>query len=255
MAMSNLIPGMLVKLLQNMNRDDASTEYTVLQVLSIAGMLAEGEPFAKPGIYLEVSDSIHSTCVYFPNGHTDMILHDELHCYQLIGVKRLESASPSASPYPTLRGVRLLPGTHQACVGSPENIDAVNCKDLGSDKKKDPSLNKTKSLLSKTTLKVIKNIVHGIELVAKVSRKKRWEGKNKENSVSRATKSKSDHHPTISILDDLGTFVGKKATEDASNNSFPAKVPINGQKLTEGSVSLSSLPKLGKKFSTRIWEK
>ncbi|GFY92772.1 GPI-anchored adhesin-like protein, putative [Actinidia rufa] len=94
--MAALVPGVLLKLLQHMNTDvKIAGEYrsSLLQVVSIVPALAGGELFPKPRIQLG----------------------------QFIHVERLEAASP----VPTLRGVRPVPGRHP-CVGSPEDIVATH---------------------------------------------------------------------------------------------------------------------------------
>ncbi|XP_022722146.1 uncharacterized protein LOC111279427 [Durio zibethinus] len=85
--MANLVPGVLLKLLQHMNTD------------------------------VKVADSSHATYVSLPDEHDDLILSDKIQLGQFIHVDRLESVSP----VPILRGVRPIPGRHP-CVGSPEDI-------------------------------------------------------------------------------------------------------------------------------------
>ncbi|OAY37741.1 uncharacterized protein DDB_G0284459 isoform X1 [Manihot esculenta] len=122
--MANLVPGVLLKLLQHMNTDiKVAGEHrsSLLQVVSIVPALAGGELFSNQGFYLKVSDSSHATYVALADEHDDLILSDKIQLGQFIHVERLESASP----VPILRGVRPVPGRHP-CVGSPEDIVATH---------------------------------------------------------------------------------------------------------------------------------
>ncbi|KAF5464720.1 hypothetical protein F2P56_014774 [Juglans regia] len=122
--MANLVPGVLLKLLQHMNTDiKVAGEHrsSLLQVVSIVPALAGGELFSNQGFYLKVSDSSHATYVSLPDEHDDLILSDKIQLGQFIHIERLEAASP----VPILRGVRPVPGRHP-CVGSPEDIVATH---------------------------------------------------------------------------------------------------------------------------------
>jgi hypothetical protein len=122
--MANLVPGVLLKLLQHMNTDiKVAGEHrsSLLQVVSIVPALAGGELFSNQGFYIKVSDSSHATYVSLPDEHDDLILSDKIQLGQFIHVERLEAASP----VPILRGVRPVPGRHP-CVGSPEDIVATH---------------------------------------------------------------------------------------------------------------------------------
>ncbi|GKV39195.1 hypothetical protein SLEP1_g47003 [Rubroshorea leprosula] len=122
--MANLVPGVLLKLLQHMNTDvKVAGEHrsSLLQVVSIVPALAGGELFPNQGFYLKVSDSSHATYVSLPDEHDDLILSDKIQLGQFIHVDRLESGSP----VPILRGVRPVPGRHP-CVGTPEDLVATH---------------------------------------------------------------------------------------------------------------------------------
>ncbi|XP_050212396.1 uncharacterized protein LOC126663608 isoform X2 [Mercurialis annua] len=122
--MANLVPGVLLKLLQHMNTDvKVAGEHrsSLLQVVSIVPALAGGELFPNQGFYLKVSDSSHATYVSLPDEHHDLILSDKIQLGQFVHVERLEAASP----VPILIGVRPVPGRHP-CVGSPEDIVATH---------------------------------------------------------------------------------------------------------------------------------
>uniref|UniRef100_A0A7N0TUN5 Uncharacterized protein n=1 Tax=Kalanchoe fedtschenkoi TaxID=63787 RepID=A0A7N0TUN5_KALFE len=120
--MANLVPGVLLKLLQHMNTDvkiAGEHRSVLLQVVSIVPALAAGELFPNQGFYLKVSDSSHATYVSLPDEHDDLILSDKIQLGQFIHVERFEAASP----VPILHGVKPIPGRHP-CVGSPEDIVA-----------------------------------------------------------------------------------------------------------------------------------
>ncbi|RDX95289.1 hypothetical protein CR513_22211, partial [Mucuna pruriens] len=122
--MANLVPGVLLKLLQHMNTDvkvGGEHRSSLLQVVSIVPALAGAELFPNQGFYLKVSDSSHATYVSLPDEHDDLILSDKIQLGQFVFVDRLEGASP----VPILRGVRPVPGRHP-CVGTPEDIVATH---------------------------------------------------------------------------------------------------------------------------------
>ncbi|KAJ1424485.1 hypothetical protein SESBI_11679 [Sesbania bispinosa] len=122
--MANLVPGVLLKLLQHMNTDvkvGGEHRSSLLQVVSIVPALAGGELFPNQGFYLKVSDSSHATYVSLPDEHDDLILSDKIQLGQFVFVDRLEAASP----VPIIRGVRPVPGRHP-CVGTPEDIVATH---------------------------------------------------------------------------------------------------------------------------------
>ncbi|KAF8089602.1 hypothetical protein N665_0501s0015 [Sinapis alba] len=129
--MANLVPGVLLKLLQHMNTDvkiAGEHRSSLLQVISIVPALAGGELFANQGFYLKVSDSSHATYVSLPDEHDDLILSDKLQLGQFIHVDRVESSSP----VPILCGVRPVPGRHP-CLGTPEDIVATHALGFLSD--------------------------------------------------------------------------------------------------------------------------
>ncbi|XP_045823734.1 uncharacterized protein LOC123916340 [Trifolium pratense] len=122
--MANLVPGVLLKLMQHMNTDikvGGEHRSSLLQVVSIVPALSGGDLFTNQGFYVKVSDSSHATYVSLPDEHDDLILSDKIQLGQFVFVDRLEAASP----VPIIRGVRPVPGRH-ACVGTPEDIVATN---------------------------------------------------------------------------------------------------------------------------------
>ncbi|CAK8535974.1 unnamed protein product [Lathyrus sativus] len=122
--MANLVPGVLLKLLQHMNTDvkvGGEHRSSLLQVVSIVPALAGGELFPNQGFYLKVSDSSHATYVSLPDEHDDLILSDKIQLGQFVFVDRFEASSP----VPVIRGVKPVPGRHP-CVGTPEDIVATH---------------------------------------------------------------------------------------------------------------------------------
>lgn len=123
--MANLVPGVLLKLLQHMNTDvkvGGEHRSSLLQVVSIVPALASGgELFPNQGFYLKVSDSSHATYVSLPDEHDDLILSDKIQLGQFVFVDRFEAGSP----VPVIRGVKPVPGRHP-CVGTPEDIVATH---------------------------------------------------------------------------------------------------------------------------------
>jgi hypothetical protein len=122
--MANLVPGVLLKLLQHMNTDvkvGGEHRSSLLQVVSIVPALAGGELFPNQGFYLKVSDSSHATYVSLPDEHDDLILSDKIQLGQFVFVDRFEASSP----VPLIRGVKPVPGRHP-CVGTPEDIVATH---------------------------------------------------------------------------------------------------------------------------------
>ncbi|KAI4369227.1 hypothetical protein MLD38_017695 [Melastoma candidum] len=141
--MANLVPGVLLKLLQHMNTDvKVAGEHrsSLLQVVSIVPALAGGELFPNQGFYLKVSDSSHATYVSLPGEHDDLILSDKIQLGQFIYVDMLEHASP----VPILKGVRLVPGRHP-CVGTPEDIVATHSLGFLSNSSSSSRSSKTKN--------------------------------------------------------------------------------------------------------------
>ncbi|KAL4193696.1 hypothetical protein AMTRI_Chr06g178030 [Amborella trichopoda] len=122
--MANLVPGVLLKLLQHMNTDvkiAGEHRSVLLQVIGIVPALAGGELWPNQGFYLKVSDSSHATYVSLPDEQDDLILSDKLQLGQFMYVERLESASP----VPILRGVKPVAGRHP-CIGTPEDLVATH---------------------------------------------------------------------------------------------------------------------------------
>ncbi|XP_058080589.1 uncharacterized protein LOC131228748 [Magnolia sinica] len=122
--MASLNPGVLVKLLQNMDSGKESVfgehRSALLQVTSIIPALTGGKLWPNQGFYVKVSDSSHAIYVSLPQECDEMILSDKLRLGQFIYVQKLEHALP----VPILRGLKLVPGRHP-CIGSPEDLVSV----------------------------------------------------------------------------------------------------------------------------------
>ncbi|KAF9621208.1 hypothetical protein IFM89_016702 [Coptis chinensis] len=120
--MASLNPGVLVKLLEDMNDSDENVTVErrspLLQVRSIVPVMEEGGLWPNRGFYLKVSDLSHAMYVSLPHECDEMIFNNELQLGQYVHVQKLESAQP----VPILRGVKLVPGGKHPCVGTPEDL-------------------------------------------------------------------------------------------------------------------------------------
>ncbi|XP_074577934.1 uncharacterized protein LOC141834511 [Curcuma longa] len=123
--MASLSPGVLLRLLQDMDAPSSGTSPrrpplhappSVLQITGIVPALSGPDLRPDRGFYVKVSDSSHSTFVSLSPDLNDLILADRLQIGQLINTRRLEPASP----VPVLRDFRLLSGRH------PCNHDTVD---------------------------------------------------------------------------------------------------------------------------------
>ncbi|KAJ4974935.1 hypothetical protein NE237_008109 [Protea cynaroides] len=119
--MAALAPGILLKLLDGMNKGIKPTgehRSSVLQVTDIVPAdLDEKNLLPKHGFYIKVSDSLHSIYVSLPFEQDDLVLSNKMQLGQFIYVDRLEPGSP----VPIIKGTKPLPGRHHL-LGTPEPI-------------------------------------------------------------------------------------------------------------------------------------
>ncbi|KAJ3673657.1 hypothetical protein LUZ60_005649 [Juncus effusus] len=118
--MASLTPGVLIKLLKNINSDTKILgEYRsiLLQVISIVPALNGSELFPNHGFFIKVSDSSHSTYVSLSKEDNELILSNKLQLGQFIYVEKVEPRIP----VPVLVGVRPVPGRNP-CVGNPKDL-------------------------------------------------------------------------------------------------------------------------------------
>ncbi|GAA0144205.1 hypothetical protein LIER_04712 [Lithospermum erythrorhizon] len=118
--MASLIPGMLLKLLQNINTNvkiRGEHRSILLQVISIVPKLTGPELWPDQGFFIKVSDSSHSTYVSLPKDKNELILNNKLQLGQFLYIDGLKSSSP----VPILIGVRPLPGRHPF-IGNPKEL-------------------------------------------------------------------------------------------------------------------------------------
>ncbi|MQL69381.1 hypothetical protein Taro_001694 [Colocasia esculenta] len=118
--MASLTPGVLTKLLKNMNSDvKISGEYrsTLLQVISIVPAMTGSELWPDHGFFIKVSDSSHSTYVSLSKEGDELILSNQLRLGQFIYVDRVQAGTP----VPVLVGVRPVPG-RSPCIGNPKDL-------------------------------------------------------------------------------------------------------------------------------------
>ncbi|KAK1264067.1 hypothetical protein QJS04_geneDACA013548 [Acorus gramineus] len=118
--MASLTPGVLLKLLQNMNsgvRVLGEYRSVTLQVISIVPALTGTELWPNQGFFIKVSDSSHSTYVSLSEEDNELILSNKLQLGQFIYVDRIKEGTA----VPVLVGVRPLPGRNQF-VGNPKDL-------------------------------------------------------------------------------------------------------------------------------------
>ncbi|XP_074289959.1 uncharacterized protein LOC141616451 [Silene latifolia] len=118
--MATLTPGVLLKLLQNIDSNiKVRGEYrsVLLQVISIVPALTGGDLWPDHGFFLKVSDSSHSTYVSLSKEDNELILNNKLQLGQFFYVDRAEPGTP----VPTLLGLRPLPGRNPF-MGNPKDL-------------------------------------------------------------------------------------------------------------------------------------
>ncbi|KAH9627201.1 hypothetical protein KSS87_020747 [Heliosperma pusillum] len=125
--MATLAPGVLVKLLDGMNRGVKPTgehRRTLLQVTDIVpAELDEKSLWPKQGFYIKVSDSSHSIYVSLPYEQDDLVLSNKMQLGQFIYVEKLEPGSP----VPVAKGAKPIPGRHPL-MGTPEPLMGLRNK-------------------------------------------------------------------------------------------------------------------------------
>ncbi|KAE8646720.1 uncharacterized protein LOC101214568 [Cucumis sativus] len=231
--MANLVPGVLLKLLQHMNTDvKVAGEHrsTLLQVVSIVPALAGGDLSPNQGFYLKVSDSSHATYVSLPDEHGDLILSDKIQLGQFIHVERLEAASP----VPILHGVRPVPGRHP-CVGSPEDIVATHSPGF---------LNNNPNLKSLDKLKPTPKVLGlGIGGEKEKSAPVRLNGNVKEDKIDKRASPLSRSKSQMSKL---------TVNVDVKKEPLTRLKSLNSRSIPSSPTSCYSLPSSFEKFANSI---
>ncbi|KAK3148199.1 hypothetical protein QOZ80_3BG0291980 [Eleusine coracana subsp. coracana] len=118
--MASLTPGILLKVLKNINSDvKVCGEYRsiLLQVISIVPAITGSELWPDHGFFIKVSDSSHSTYVSLSKEDNELILSNKLQLGQFIYVEKVQSSIP----VPVLVGVRPVPGRNP-CIGNPKDL-------------------------------------------------------------------------------------------------------------------------------------
>ncbi|KAK8556362.1 hypothetical protein V6N13_064398 [Hibiscus sabdariffa] len=236
--MANLVPGVLLKLLQHMNTDvKVAGEHrsSLLQVVSIVPALAGGELFSNQGFYLKVSDSSHATYVSLPDEHDDLILSDKIQLGQFIHVDRLESASP----VPILHGVRPVPGRHP-CVGSPEDIVATHSLGFLNNASKSGSGSKPGEKV-KSPSKQVLGSGHGGEKDKSVGSRSNGSAKEDQLDKKMASLTRSKSQSTKPAL-----------SSDAKKEPLGKLKVHNSRSIPSSPTSCYSLPTSFEKFATGI---
>ncbi|KAL3825079.1 hypothetical protein ACJIZ3_021108 [Penstemon smallii] len=118
--MASLVPGVLIKLLQNINSNlKVRGEYRsiLLQVISIVPSITGSGLWPNHGFFIKVSDSSHTTYVTLSKEDTNLILNNKLQLGQFFYVDKMEAGAQ----VPILVGVRPVPGRHPF-VGNPKDL-------------------------------------------------------------------------------------------------------------------------------------
>ncbi|XP_027106697.2 uncharacterized protein [Coffea arabica] len=118
--MASLKPGILLKLLQNVDNKEAKVvgehRSALLQVIGIVPSL-DDDPWKSRGFYLRVSDSVHSAYLSVLDEDVELILSDKIQLGQFIHVTRLDPGSP----VPVLCGLKPVP-KRRPCIGEPKDL-------------------------------------------------------------------------------------------------------------------------------------
>ncbi|XP_031114416.1 uncharacterized protein LOC116017897 [Ipomoea triloba] len=209
--MASLTPGVLLKLLQNVDDKDAKVvgehRSALLQVISIVPSL-DDDPWKSRGFYLRVSDSEHSAYVSVSDEDAELILSDSVQLGQFIHVTRLDSGSP----VPVLRGLKPV-AKRRPCVGEPKDLissDFLTAKSRSEPKKvkkkngevrkmegKAKESVKSEDLKGRRRHSIDAGKVEGMEMkrVSLDSMRRGWDpspsGKNGSNSISKNNPLKS----------------------------------------------------------------
>ena len=118
--MASLTPGILLKVLKNINSDvKVCGEYRsiLLQVVSIVPAITGSELWPDHGFFIKVSDSSHATYVSLSKEDNELILSNKLQLGQFIYVEKVQSSVP----VPILVGVRAVPGRNPF-IGNPKDL-------------------------------------------------------------------------------------------------------------------------------------
>lgn len=118
--MASLTPGILLKVLKNINSDVkvcGEHRSILLQVISIVPAITGSELWPDHGFFIKVSDSSHATYVSLSKEDNELILSNKLQLGQFIYVERVQSSVP----VPILVGVRAVPGRNPF-IGNPKDL-------------------------------------------------------------------------------------------------------------------------------------
>ncbi|PNX74209.1 hypothetical protein L195_g030125 [Trifolium pratense] len=256
--MANLVPGVLLKLLQHMNTDvkvGGEHRSSLLQVVSIVPALAGGELFPNQGFYLKVSDSSHATYVSLPDEHDDLILSDKIQLGQFVFVDRFEASSP----VPLIRGVKIVPGRHP-CVGTPEDIVATHSLSFLENNNNNDDVNKNNKSRDRNNVVCSENPrnVFGVSTVKDKEKKERMrlslgggsckeESSEKKNGIfGRVGGSKNESQRTKPVL----KIDVKK--ESLLPQSFTRLRSTNSKSIPSSPSSVYSLPNSFEKFANGV---
>ncbi|XP_057493313.1 uncharacterized protein LOC130778847 isoform X2 [Actinidia eriantha] len=239
--MASLKPGVLTKLLEDMNVDEKGSQNVrkpmLLQIRSIIPVLEEGDLWPNRGFYLKVSDLSHAMYVSLPHEQDELILSNRLQLGQFIYVQKLEASYP----VPVLRGVMPVPSRH-SCDITPEDIVPVNnlVKFLEAS---DTDLVKDKGVISE------KKLTRGVSDSESLLDKSRDCGERRDNGKLRSlSASKFRASEPRRGLD----CISKRCAEEKKKSDFFG----GGNELSSvDNDSDSDSPKSSVSSSTRIWKR
>lgn len=152
--MASLTPGVLLKLLQNLdNPSEKITGNHRSPLLQVIGIVPQDDIFdfdkKNKSFYLRVSDSVHSAYVSVVDKDVDLILNDKIQLGQFVYVTRLDSGSP----VPILRGVKPV-AKRRACVGDPKDLISSDLLLVRGKKKESNSSNSSRRLSLSSNRKI-----------------------------------------------------------------------------------------------------
>lgn len=200
--MASLTPGVLSKLLQNLENPTAKVAGDHRSpLLQVIGIVPQDDVFdfdkKNKGFYLRVSDSVHSAYVSVPEADVDLILSDKIQLGQFVHVSRLDSGSP----VPIIRGVKPVP-KRRPCVGDPKDLissDSLlirgNSRVNFSKKKKEGKVNETNSRRLSLVNGKINNVPETRRLSLDYSSRKAWD-RNPAPAAAKHRRSGSESNGT-----------------------------------------------------------
>ncbi|OWM79167.1 uncharacterized protein LOC116197270 [Punica granatum] len=219
--MASLNSGVLVKLLEDMNAEEAALDDrkpALLQIRSIIPVLAEGDLWPNQGFYLKVSDASHAMYVSLPHDQDEFVLCNKLHLGQFIYADRLETSYP----VPLLVGVRPYLGRN-SCTGARKGLISIdNLVEIGDASNQELVKEVIKDAEEKPRMKVrstsTSGAVPGIRTVRNMAQKSSRERDLSDSDCSRKVDRDSDTESTISTCSSVSRISKRRSWNDADNS-------------------------------------